>query len=57
MDGGAWQTTVHGVAKNWTQLSTSMDRQMDEFRSQKLYLLQEGRQLKVEVRPCMLSCL
>ena len=21
MDGGAWQVTVHGVAKNWTQLS------------------------------------
>ena len=21
MDGGAWQTTVHGVPKNWTQLS------------------------------------
>ena len=21
MDGGAWQTTVHGVAKSWTQLS------------------------------------
>ena len=21
MDGGAWQATVHGVPKNWTQLS------------------------------------
>ena len=21
MDGGAWQSTVHGVAKSWTQLS------------------------------------
>ena len=21
MDRGAWQATVHGVAKNWTQLS------------------------------------
>ena len=21
MDGGAWQATVHGVTKNWTQLS------------------------------------
>ena len=21
MDGGAWQATVHGVAKSWTQLS------------------------------------
>ena len=21
MDGGAWWATVHGVAKNWTQLS------------------------------------
>ena len=21
MDGGAWQTTVHGVAKSWTRLS------------------------------------
>ena len=21
MDGEAWQTTVHGVAKSWTQLS------------------------------------
>ena len=21
MDGGAWQTIVHGVAKSWTQLS------------------------------------
>ena len=21
MDRGAWQTTVHGVAKSWTQLS------------------------------------
>ena len=21
MDGGAWQATVQGVAKNWTQLS------------------------------------
>jgi len=21
MDGGAWQATVHGVAKRWTQLS------------------------------------
>ena len=21
MDGGAWQTTVHGVAKSWTELS------------------------------------
>ena len=21
MDRGAWQTTVHGVTKNWTQLS------------------------------------
>ena len=23
MDGGAWQAAVHGVAKGWTQLSTS----------------------------------
>ena len=23
MDRGAWQDTVHGVAKSWTQLSTS----------------------------------
>ena len=22
MDGGAWWATVHGVTKNWTQLST-----------------------------------
>ena len=22
MDRGAWQVTVHGVAKSWTQLST-----------------------------------
>ena len=22
MDRGAWQATVHGVAKSWTQLST-----------------------------------
>ena len=21
MDGGAWRATVHGVTKNWTQLS------------------------------------
>ena len=21
MDGGAWQTTVHGITKSWTQLS------------------------------------
>ena len=21
MDGGAWQATVHGVAKSWTRLS------------------------------------
>ena len=21
MDGGAWQATVHGIAKSWTQLS------------------------------------
>ena len=21
MDGGTWQATVHGVAKNWTQLN------------------------------------
>ena len=21
MDGGAWRTTVHGVAKSWTRLS------------------------------------
>ena len=23
MDGGAWQATVHGVAKSWTRLSVS----------------------------------
>ena len=23
VDRGAWQSTVHGVAKNWTQLSTA----------------------------------
>ena len=23
MDKGAWQTTLHGVAKSWTQLSMS----------------------------------
>ena len=22
MDGGAWQAAVHGVAENWTRLST-----------------------------------
>ena len=25
MDGGAWQATVHGVAKNWTRLSNFKD--------------------------------
>ena len=24
MDGGAWWAAVHGVAKSWTQLSTSL---------------------------------
>ena len=27
MDRGAWQATVHGVAKNWTQLSDYSRRQ------------------------------
>ena len=27
MDRGAWQTTVHGVAKSWTQLSDKHTKQ------------------------------
>ena len=30
MDRGAWQTTVHGVAKSWTQLNDKHTKQRDK---------------------------
>ena len=33
MDGGAWQATVHGVAKNWTRLSNFMIQKKLNFKS------------------------
>ena len=43
MDGGAWQVTVHGVAKSWIRLSdfTSLQTQ----RKQK-----EGSRIKAEIK-------
>ena len=35
MDGGAWQDTVHGVAKSWTQVSMHANTQL-KHRNQKL---------------------
>ena len=31
MDGGAWQATVRGVAKSWTQLSDFPDKNRTHF--------------------------
>ena len=33
MDGGTWQATVHGVAKNWTRLSDFMIQNKLNFKS------------------------
>ena len=30
-DRGAWQATVHGVSKSWTQLSTSLTQYIKDY--------------------------
>ena len=44
MDGGAWQATVHGVAKSWTPMSDFISL---KYLRRKLIMLNLQRQLKI----------
>ena len=37
MDRGAWQATVHGVAKSWTQLKTEITQTQMKYNGKELY--------------------
>ena len=37
MDRGAWQATVHGVRKSWTQLKTEITQTQMKYRGKELY--------------------
>ena len=51
MDRGAWQATVHGVTKSWTQLSSSAQHRLsDVFNSRDNYYMVAEFPL-----PCFLS--
>ena len=40
MDGGAWQATVHRVAKSWTQLSDFIHSLVSAFKRNLRFILQ-----------------
>ena len=37
MDRGAWQGTVHGVRKSWTQLKTEITQTQMKYKGKELY--------------------
>ena len=39
MDRGAWQATVHGVAKSWTQLKTEITQTQMKYKGKELYII------------------